>query len=53
MLAGLKNALLVGQSIPLVITWSDGGVTTHSFETEAKVIPAPAGLHFTMSGMGA
>jgi copper(I)-binding protein len=50
MLRGVKEQLLKGQSIPVVITWSNFQ-TARSVTIEAKVVAPPRHLDFGMSSM--
>ena len=50
MLSGLRRSLSKGESIPLVLTWSDFQAV-HRVTVIAKVVAPPKGLRFLMSPM--
>lgn len=50
MLGGVRRSLLIGQRVPLVITWSDFSVV-HKTNITATVVKPPKGLRFIMTGM--
>lgn len=51
MLSGLHSALMRGETIPIVLRWSDFH-SVHTVTLEAKVVRAPKGLKFLGSGTG-
>jgi copper(I)-binding protein len=50
MLLRVRGQLRSGQTIPLVITWSDFS-RAHETDVVAKVVKDPLGIYFGMSGM--
>ena len=50
MLRQLKTPIVKGETIPLVITWSDFN-KVHSATVQAKVVKPPKHLFFGMTGM--
>ena len=50
MLAELHQKLVVGESVPLVVHWTDFH-STFSTTVTARVVKPPKGLHFRMSSM--
>ncbi len=50
MLRQLKETIVKGETIPVVITWSNFQ-TTHSVTVEARVVSPPKYLNFGMSTM--
>jgi len=49
MLSGLTTALVVGESVDLTLQWNVEGASAQSTTFTAKVVKAPAGLHFGKS----
>ena len=49
MLSGLTRALVVGESVNLTLLWNEVGGSAQSATFTAKVVKAPAGLHFGKS----
>jgi len=49
MLSGLTRALVVGESVNLTLLWNEVGGSAQGATFMAKVVKAPAGLHFGKS----